>query len=83
MIVATFKPCEIDRCDQPARPGERFCKLCRRAVIADLKRAGYLRRTPSFRIRAQGKCELTHETKRGCESPWLANAVRALEERYA
>jgi len=62
---------ECQRCRQaPARRGEKYCRICRRAVLAELREAGFLApRAYSFgrRYRPLESRENTNETKYGPE----------------
>jgi hypothetical protein len=77
--VSEKQPCE--RCDQEPRiQGERFCKKCRKAVLAELKEAGYLTRAPLYpgawtKPPSQNQDDSAGENT----SPWQDNAIRALE----
>jgi hypothetical protein len=66
------------RCgDTPARPHERYCTECRRAVLAELKAAGYLTPTPR---RKRSHPENRDAAAQLEPSPSGENAVRAMED---
>ncbi len=56
-----------DRCQvQSAMRGERFCKQCKKEVLAELKESGYLTRgVYGGRFRGTDARENTRETKYG------------------
>lgn len=60
------KPCE--RCDEVAISGQRYCKQCRKAVLAEMKEAGHLE-TGGYGRRGQARTpemkEVVQETKSG------------------
>ena len=59
------KQCE--RCGDIAIVSERYCKGCRKLVLAELKEAKYLTTAPwiGFNNRELDKRENTYETKNG------------------
>lgn len=60
------KVCE--RCNGEALSGERFCKDCRKAVLDEMKNAGYLQRFSNFHrggSRTGEMRESVYETKYG------------------
>jgi hypothetical protein len=69
-------PCT--RCDSGMRrPGDRFCKVCRKAVLAELKAAGYLQGLPWRMIARNASNERGYDRE---PNPSGENAVRALED---
>lgn len=64
-----MKMCE--RCDEDAVNGERYCKACRKVVMAEMKEAGYLKSVPLLwgnihtSTRTREQAEDTHQTKHG------------------
>jgi len=69
------KNCE--RCNEAeAKPGERYCAPCKRAVKAEMKQAGYLQRVPGRRHQLVDA--LGPRTSGG--GSW-DNAVRTLEDQ--
>lgn len=58
---------KCSRCEAKAVKGERFCKACRKAVLAEMKEAGYLGPNPRIGggYRAGDAQENTRETKHG------------------
>ena len=63
-----IKPCE--RCGNPSNPGERYCKQCRKQVLAELADAGYLGPKPQGHIgsgRTTEQREVTRDTKFGLD----------------
>lgn len=62
-----LKLCE--RCNvEKANSGERYCKACRKAVLAELQEAGYLTSRQFGHAggnRSQEMKEATYETKHG------------------
>lgn len=61
------KQCET--CPSPAIRGERFCKLCRKAVLLRLREEGYLTTVPwgSGRGRTTEQREDVRETRHGLD----------------
>ena len=74
------KSCE--RCDKPAVKGIKFCKECRKAVLMELRAAGYLE-TGGVGHKGQSRTaehkECRYETVHGVGDGSLENAVRAME----
>jgi hypothetical protein len=69
-------PCE--RCNEAQRVlGERFCRDCRKSVLADLQRSGFLEKVPwRTRMRPAEKRQAHERDPSGSQE----NAVRDLEE---
>jgi hypothetical protein len=65
--TASNKPCkQCEICGHPAISGQRFCKECRKAKLAELKESGYLRPVPQGgKYRSIEQQENTYETKHG------------------
>ena len=64
-----------ERCQQDERnPGERFCKECRKAVLAEIDKQLTPRVFGRHRSADQMQ-ERSHDP-----NPWSENAVRALED---
>ena len=59
------------RCDEDAKKGERYCKECRKDVLAEMKSDGYLQTVPLLwgnihcSSRIGGEKENIQETKHG------------------
>lgn len=70
-----IKPCEECRAD--SEPGERYCKRCRKVVLAQLDAAGYL--TPKVWTRPYREPDKRAATT-GDPDPWQEDAIRAMEE---
>jgi len=60
-----MKTCE--HCPAEAIHGERFCKECKKRILAMLKDSGYLTPRPFTPYRPVEKREVTHETKHGVD----------------
>lgn len=73
---AQLRTCE--RCQSlfESKGGDKFCKDCRKAVLAELKDAGYLTLKPwATAVKADNRGQRDLEP-----SPWQENAVRSLED---
>ena len=73
------RPCE--QCQQEPRvKGQRFCPSCKKALLAKMQEDGYL----EYEYRQYGyrgyRGRDAHEAPDRDPSPWLENAVRALED---
>lgn len=66
------KKCQRCQAERPVS-GNRYCKECRKAVLAELRDAGYFTPAPAFVGqwsgvgRSSGSRELTRETRRGVD----------------
>jgi uncharacterized OB-fold protein len=53
------------RCGAERIKGERYCKLCRGALLSEMKSAGYLTTVTTRNERTSEKRENTYQTKHG------------------
>jgi len=72
------KSCE--RCGDPISK-DRFCKNCRKAVLAEMKNVGYLQESPSPSYAVDLANPYRPHVRRITSGEW-DNAVRAIESYY-
>lgn len=72
------EPRKCDRCDEDAIQGGRYCKSCKRQVMAEMREAGYLGYNPriGYRLKPGQKHEVERDWNGG-----LDNGVRAIEDQ--
>jgi hypothetical protein len=73
-----WRKCAVDHCGSDAVDGEKYCRACRKAVLARLRDVGYLQ--PVRWSRPYLDPDKRHGPRRsGEEDPGFENAVRVVE----